>query len=376
MADRVRKLSLGVSPLLRVTAVVIAALTVSLMVFLHGNEGMVVVLLLGMVAVGAFITACLRRGLVVDERAGTLVVWTGFIIPMTRDRYSLASITHVRLSKRIVQTGKGPRIVYPVSLARKDADEIPVWQTMDYVLSRLHSERLARVVKRDVYDESSGETIVREEKYLDEPLAQRYRRLRLTAAAPPRPQRAAAMVRSGSAPGAIVIEMPGTGFRASYLGLALLFFFPGLLFVILFAVTALPQGGITTPFLVVGGILLAATVLPAVFVVVHLSTQREVIVASASGIEVKCGSWVRRKTTRLPAAQIEEIIAPADVRAAAGTHGDFQKALAYSAGARSVLIRTDKGNTGVGRWISADEQQWLKDLLVHALVSGAPGFRA
>jgi hypothetical protein len=368
----VRKMSLGLSPLIRVAAGIISILTVSLMVFLPGEElakGLLAIFL-GVIAVGGLIAATLSRGLVVDEQTGTAVVWSGLIVPMIRKRYPLASITHVRLIKKIIQTGKGPRVFYPVLLARKHGDGIQLWETMDYTPARMHAERLAKVVRRDLHDESSGETVVREEKYLDEALAQRYRRLRLAAPAPRAPQNAVAKVRPGGAGGAIVVDVPGTGFRASYLALALLFLFPALLLVILFAVTAARQGEITHAFFLVGGILLALAVAPALMVILHLSTQREVITASGAGIEVESRSWMRRKTILVSAAEIEEIIAPADLRRAAGTHGEFSRALSYSAGARSVLIRTDKGNTGIGRWISGDEQLWLKDLLVHALVSG------
>jgi hypothetical protein len=367
----VRKMSLGLSPLIRVAAGIVAILTVSLMVFLPGEElakGPLAIFL-GVFAVGGLVAATLRRGLVVDEQAGTAVVWSGLIVPMLRTRYPLASITHARLIKKIVQTGKGPRVLYPVLLARKEGDEIQLWETMDYTSSRLQAERLAKVVRRDLHDESSGETIVREEKYLDEPLARRHQRLRLAAPRPHPPQNAVAKVRPGASGGAVVIDVPGTGFRVAYLGLALLYLLPALLLVMLFAVTAIREGGITHAFLLVGGILLALAVAPALITVLHLSTHREVITASGSGIEVESRSWVRRKTILVGAADIEEIIAPADLRRAAGAQGEAMRALTYSAGARSVVIRTDKGSTGIGRWISGEEQLWLKDLLVHALVS-------
>jgi hypothetical protein len=364
------KMSLGFSPLMRVLGAGITIMTGCLILFLPVEElvkGMLGIFL-GVFVLGGLVVALWSRGLVADERAGTLILWSGILVPLVRQHYSLASITHVRLSKRIIQTGKGPRVLYPVFLARQKGDGIELWETMDYARSRRHAEKLAKVVRRDLHDDSTGETMVREWKYLDEPLAQRFRRLRLAAPAPAPRENAVARVRRAG--GAVVVEIPGTGFRASYLGLALFCLFPGVLLVGLFSLSALRQGGITPAFLVVGGILLAATLLPAVVTVLHFSTQREVITASGSGIEVEAGSWVRRKRIRLPAVEIEEILAPADVRRAAGTQGEFMRALAYSAGGRSIVIRTDKGDTGVGRWISGDEQLWLKDVLVHALVTG------
>jgi hypothetical protein len=368
----IRKMSLGLSPLIRVAAGITLILTLSLIAFLPGEElakGPLAIVL-GIFAAGSFIAAALRRGLVVEEQAGTVVVWSGLIAPMVKQRYPLASITHVRLIKKIVQTGKGPRVLYPVLLALQYGDGIQLWETMDYTPARTHAERLAKVVRRDLHDESSGETAVREEKYLDEPLARRYQRLRLAAPRPRPPQNAVAKVRPGGSGGAIVIDVPGTGFRVAYLGLALLYLLPALLLVSMFALTAMREGDITHAFFLVGGILLALAVAPALITVLHLSTHREVITASGSGIEVESRSWVRRKMVLVSASDIEEIFAPADLRRAAGAQGEAMRALTYSAGARSVLIRTDKGNTGIGRWISGDEQLWLKDLLVHALVSG------
>lgn len=369
-----RRMSLGFSPMLRVCGIGVFFFSACLLYFLPAEELAqgAIGIFIGIFAVGGAFASMWRRGVVVDERGATLTSWSGLLAPMSRASYPLASLRHVRMTKRIVQTGKGPRILYPVLIARHEADDVELWETMmDYARARRQAETLAKLVPLDFHDETSGETVVREAKYLDEPLAQRYRRLRLPAPLPKPPAGAVARLHPRDIHGETLIEVPRTGMRGRYLAFALFAMFAPLLLIGIFALATFQRDGLSPAFMVVFGGLAAVTLLPGLLVVVHLSTQREQIRISASGIEIDSGSWVRRDRARLPANEIEEIVAPADLRRAAGTHGAFTRTLAHSAGFRSVLIRTDKRTTGVGRWASDAEQLWLRDVLVHALVTSA-----
>lgn len=322
--------------------------------------------LLGVMIMAGAPLAFWRVGLVVDRGAGTLTKWWGVLVPFSRQVQPLAAITHVRLTKQLRHTSKGTQVTFPVMLMRKDIGEVRLWDAFSYARARQRAEALAKLLSVDLHDESSGEPVVRESRFLDEPLVDRYRRLGTLAPFREPPPGAAARILSRSP--ALAIEIPAAGFRWSHLAVPVV-----LVWFLLALVGGGYLAGVADPqhsgLWILFAIVVSPGLLGAVLLTVHVATVREIITASPAGIEIETRGWLRRQTRRIAASQVEEIVAAADLRQAPA--GATSRAIAYSAGARAVLIRTDKGNTGVGRWVSEAEQAWLRDMLVHGLLGGA-----
>ena len=370
----IRKLSSGFHSILRAVGLIQLVFGLSGLYFALASEAVngLEAATFFILAVGGATLALGRRGVIVDTTAGTLTHWWGLAVPFARTVHPLAAIMHVRLLKQIIQTGKGARVLFPIMLKRKDIGDVKLWETSNnYDKARQQAEALAKMLGVDLHDESAGEAAIREGRFLDESLSQRYRRLGIPAPYPPPPPGAVARLRYGGARGTTVIEMPASGFRGAYLAAILAVLGFVLLVPVGVAVVELPSGQPPVATIILS-ILFGGLLGPMVLIfVLDMSTLHETITVSPDGIEIELRSWTRRSRTRLAAAEIEEILAPADLRRNSQSAGQISRVIAFWAGARAVLIRTDKGSTGAGRWVSAAEQDWLRDILVHGLVGGA-----
>jgi len=325
--------------------------------------------ILGLIIIITGMMAFSRGGLLVDDIKGTLTKWWGLFIPLKRSTYLLSEISHVRLTKNVVMTGKGARVTYPVTLARKGSGEVLIVEEYDYTGGRRKAEGIARFLNRDLHDETTGEVVVRESQYLDEPVAQRHRRLGLPAPFRQPPPGASVRIRSTEAGAPLVIEIPATGFRLTHLGLLLVVILFPLLIIAILAVVVLQNPNPDLGLVILFVVLFSPWFLAGLLLTVNVATQREIITVSPAGIRLETRSWVRRSSKKVAAEMIEEIVPAAYSRRQPSSKApELQYAINYSAGGRAVLIRTDQGNTGIGHWVPEAEQLWLRDILIHGLV--------
>jgi hypothetical protein len=168
-----------------------------------------------------------------------------------------------------------------------------------------------------------------------------------------------------------VVEYPATGFSTTHL--VVLILMVGAPLLALGVQVYMDVRGDDAEFLsglvYVLAPLAGAFILAVVLFVIELATATESIRVSRSGIVIETRSRLRHRRQSVPAARIEEIVPCLELRKGAGSEDAAAQALAYSGGARAVLIRTDSGITGAGRWVSEQERLWLRDMLVHGLVA-------
>jgi hypothetical protein len=314
-------------------------------------------------------------GIRLDDGGARVTRWSGPGFALFRTSLPREALTGVRLDKEIkVVPHKGTFVHYLARVTQHGgAGDFYLKRTLEGHLARDEAEAIAKLLHMDLRDESGDSPVVREAAYLDEPLVARMRRLGL---APPMPAQAATGVArvQRSAGRAIVIEVPPFGFRAKSLAPALAI--AAAIAVMLGVSVATEVGGadsspssFVVPMLLVMGVLL----LPLLVNAIDVALRRETITVSQAGIEVRTAGLAGKRTRRIPAAAIEEILAPAPLPGLNDSNVDVTQVLGIVHPATQVLVRTDSGDTALGRSLPLGERRWLRDALVHALNATAGG---
>lgn len=321
-------------------------------------------------AIGAGM-ALWRRGLTVDESAGTVTQWWGFGFPIGRKAYRRATIARVGLVKQIVNTSKGPRIEYWVRLVGMHGEYPPLDRYIIWDHARRDAEAYAKLLRLDLRDESSGEAVVRDAAHLDESLARRHRRLGIPAPVVPQPQGAVARLRYGGAGQTLVIEIPEAELRPSHAGWVL--FFPAIGAGAALITYLVDKGDISWPVVFV--VLCLFPGVPTLMLLTNLiiiATGRETITVSRSGIDIAWRSRLQRSTRSVSADDIEEITGPAPPAGYTDGADGAAQVFGVQHPSTMVMIQTDRGSVGAGRSLPMSERAWLRSMLVHGIVGDVP----
>ena len=149
-----------------------------------------------------------RSGMIIDRRKGTLVRWSGLLVPMKKTTYPLGYHDRITIRKELRSGEKRTYYVYPIVLegSHGDTEGIVFDEPTDYSQARRTAEEITAFLKLPLVDTTSGNEVVREPDKLDESIRERARRTneRVEAFDPPPDMRARVREEYGT----LIIEIP------------------------------------------------------------------------------------------------------------------------------------------------------------------------
>ncbi len=250
-----------------------------------------------------------RSGVVIDRATMKITKWWGLLVPMKTTEYNLLDFDRVTISKENRGSGNSSRTVFPVKLA--GGGEVGAFEyeaPVDYQKARQVGEELARFLGRDIEDRSSGVTVHRSLKELDESVRDRMRRTRERVRLPGAPWEMKATIREEVE--GTVIELPPPGLKPVHLATII----PSLIFAGVVGLFFLrPLFGTGTPGevkLIFGGFVVLFFIVVPVAVTLGSALRkaryRVTITVSQVMLRIEQGSGRRRKVTEIPGSELEE----------------------------------------------------------------------
>lgn len=174
-----------------------------------GGAPLLVIVIFGSIftAVGAAMMFG-RSGMIIDRRKGTIVQWSGLLVPMKKTTYPLGYHDRITIRKDLRRSEKRTYYAYPIVLkgSHGDTEGIVFDEPTDYSQARRAAEEITAFLKLPLVDTTSGNEVVREADKLDESIRERARRTneRVEAFDPPPDMRARVREESGT----LIIEIP------------------------------------------------------------------------------------------------------------------------------------------------------------------------
>ena len=149
-----------------------------------------------------------RSGMIIDRRKGSIVQWSGLLVPMKKTTYPLGYHDRITIQKDLRRSQKRSYYAYPIALkvSHGASEGIVFDEPTDYSQARRTAEKISAFLKLPLVDTTSGKEVTREPDKLDETIRERVRRTYERVRALDPPPRMRAKVREES--GALVIEIP------------------------------------------------------------------------------------------------------------------------------------------------------------------------
>jgi hypothetical protein len=317
--------------------------------------------LVGAFILGGAILLCARVGVVVDRQQRTLTTWWGLLVPFRKTEHLFSQAHVVAIYREEREFADQTYEVYPVRLEGPGTDAVTFHEPRSYDKARRLAEDIAKFVHLGIRDRSSAEEVTREAGALDQSLQQRLRRAGGSMALPGQPPQARAGFNYGGTRAPSSIEIPPVG--RSLRWFLLVVFIAG--FVTLFTELAMDKEDAQIGVRAVAVfVLILAFFLP---LPLRSAILRERLVVSPDELVVTRRDVFGTKTTRLAAAEIEEVaVSPAK-------RGLYAGYAAFGGGTDRVVIRSDRASIELGAALSNPaEVKWLSDVLVHVLTCSSP----
>ncbi|MCK5237790.1 MAG: hypothetical protein KAR06_12505, partial [Deltaproteobacteria bacterium] len=109
-----------------------------------------------------------RSGTIVDRTRMQATKWYGLMVPFYRTKYALTPEGEVQITKEVRRSKNSTYTVYPVRIQPDSATSsdsgnkaITIKEPRDYQSSRAIAEELGKLLRYNVLDSSSGESIIR-----------------------------------------------------------------------------------------------------------------------------------------------------------------------------------------------------------------------
>lgn len=294
-----------------------------------------------------------RRGAIVDKPAKTITTWWGLWFPIGRTAHVFDEVAYVSIGREVRGSSKSRVTVYPV---RVQPDGVELVAPQRYKDARRAAEQSARYLGVLLRDSSTGTEVTREPGSLDQPLRDR---LLQQGARPTAPGAPPARLAVGADGDKTICVLPPAG-----IGLINVFsVLAGLLMsgaVVAFIVSNHPPAPLVAAAAVVAALPILGTALP----LLSALLGRDKVVFSAEGVELR--RWEPyRSSQRIPVQELEELFVVNEMRLTITPAG----------GGASVVARSDRMTLYLGRSLTTDEAEWLRDAIIHAVCSTMFGFR-
>jgi hypothetical protein len=149
-----------------------------------------------------------RSGMTINRRKGSIVQWSGLLVPMKKTTYPLGYYDRITIRKDLRRSKKRTYYAYPIALkgSHGTREGIVFDEPTDYPQARRTAEEITTYLRLPLVDTTSGKDVVREPDKLDESIRERAKRTKESVASfhPPPGMRARVTEESGT----LVIEIP------------------------------------------------------------------------------------------------------------------------------------------------------------------------
>jgi hypothetical protein len=157
-----------------------------------------------------------RSGMIIDRKKGTIMQWSGLLVPMKKTTYPLGYHDRITIQKDLRRSKKRTYYAYPIVLnvSHGASEGIVFDEPTDYPQARRTAEEITTFLKLPLLDRTSGKEVIREPDKLDESIRERARRTneRVAAFEPPPGMRARVREESGT----LIIEIPPQKLNAEH----------------------------------------------------------------------------------------------------------------------------------------------------------------
>ena len=149
-----------------------------------------------------------RSGMIIDRMKGTIVRWSGLLVPMKKTTYPLGYHDRITIRKDLRRSEKRTYYAYPIVLnvSHSASEGIVFDEPTNYPQARRAAEEITTFLKLPLVDTTSGKEVIRAPDKLDESIREHARRTieGMAAFDPPPGMRARVQEESGT----LIIEIP------------------------------------------------------------------------------------------------------------------------------------------------------------------------
>lgn len=286
---------------------------ISIIIFIVGGHAMMsqdgsMILLL--IQAALFITIGLllalgRSGVIIDKRNMMITKWYGILAPILKFHKPIADFNRVLLTKEARRSGKSTITVYPVSVESGADKLVEIAAPTDFNSARQLSENIAKYLRLDIADSSSGEEIIRELDFLDESLRDRVKRLNEIIETPEMPPNMRAVVEEQY--GILSIRIPPMGFGClHYVMLTPALFFGVFIFAFM-GYPALKEGTDFVPLIMTGIFFLIPLAILLNFALSSARRQYRIEVSRAT-LKVEQINLFGKSSHEIPVDELESLV--------------------------------------------------------------------
>ena len=119
-----------------------------------------------------------RSGTIIDRRKGSIVQWSGLLVPMKKTTYPLGFHDRITIRKDLRRSNKRTYYAYPIVLkgSHGTSEGIVFDEPTDYPQARRTAEEITTFLRLPLVDTTSGKDVIREPDKLDESIRERAKR--------------------------------------------------------------------------------------------------------------------------------------------------------------------------------------------------------
>jgi hypothetical protein len=334
------------------------------------DEDAWVALLLGVVFTAAGLAITLgRAGLIIDRGQGVVERWWGLLVPWRRKSWATSEFHAVEVSRKVIRTKNGRRIVYPVSLVGTAAS-VRFGRERRLPAARQMAERVANFLDVGMRDTTGAVPVERAAGHLDEALRDRLRRDGFEPAWPVPP--ATTRIVYEKAGNTATLTLPPAGFAAQAVAPLLV----GVVAAIFFAVFFLESmwrdaqrgDGSIAVVVLLAIVFVAAPVLVGALAALHAVRTWERITVSPWELRVERFGLLGVRRWTLPVDDLEGLCCGAPEGAAASLDR-------RNPGRNAIVADSDRDRVVFGRTVSETDRRWVHDVICFVICGGRPGIR-
>lgn len=326
--------------------------------FLPPPTGADFYIVVGMGSVFALIGAVIlfaRSKTVIDRKMGFVHKTDSVIVPLRSKQYALTDYDTVFLSKEVRRSKNSTYYVYPVKLTGPGG-EIKIEESQRYEDQRRIAENIAKFTGFNVADSSSGQTVVREARNLDESLREKVRRTGQISEIPPMPT-----------PTKIACTTEGQEFQVALppnpLGKLLVVAGP-VLVALIWGSLFVEMGQLWKHDVLSLKIMIGAVVcLPCLIILFYFfkaGTRRCEVRVSPERLALIEAWMLGKKIREIPTAELEELVVVSPTPDLKGLEG-----LSWLLSQNHIVARSDRRTLCIGKGLSPAELAWIHAVIEH-----------
>lgn len=304
-----------------------------------------------------------RMGTTIDRRSGKVTEFIRLIFEIRKKEYSLNRYNRVTLTKELRQSRNTSYYVWPIRIAGEEGvEEVTLDEPRSAPGGRTGAEKLAHFLGLPLHDSSTGEATVRAPDSLDESLREHAYKTSERVKLPDPPADMRSVITDGMEGTEIAIPGPGLN-RLSFLPLILPLFFSLVLYQYFLKdlIKKWPPKD-TTEMLVAGFFVFFFIIVPFITTLISIfarARKRAVVTASSTMLRVVEKGLIGKKTTEIPAEELEELV----FTESTGKMATRRLEKGMPSIGSPIIARSDTAEVSFGKGLTDEELRYI-----HALI--------